>query len=107
MQMLKEETWIKAENALELGFATEIAEAEDDEEGIVTNDAMKSIIAAVTRKPNTLRQIGVDIDVAPLEKITERLGKTVEDLVKATDKLTPEPTPAGANKKGFFNLGGE
>lgn len=107
MRMLKAETWIKAEDALELGFATEIAEAEDDEEGVVTNDAMKSIIAAVTKKPSTLGQIGVDIDVAPLEKIVERLDETVGNLVAATEKLTPEPTPAGANKKGFFNLGGK
>lgn len=103
MQMLKEETWIKAENALELGFATEIAEAEDDEEGVYTNDAMKSIIAAVTRKPNNV----VQVDAVQFEQLLEKLGEITADSAKVTDKLTPEPKPAGASKKGFFNLGGK
>ena len=103
MQMLKEETWIKAENALELGFATEIAEAEDDEEGVYTNDAMKSIIAAVTRKPSNV----VQVDTVQFEQLLKKFGEITADFTKVTDKLTPEPTPAGANKKGFFNLGGK
>lgn len=105
-KMLKAESWIKAEDALEMGFATEIAEAEETEEGIVTNNAMQSIIAAVTKKPATIGQIGVDIDTTPLQAIVEEFGAKVDQLKTIMQQTTPTPTLAGADnqKKGFFNF---
>lgn len=102
--MLKTESWIQAEDALRMGFATEIAD-EEDEAGVVTNDAMRSIIAAVTRKPNTIGQIGVDIDVTSLKKLVERFDKATESLEKIMNaaKPTPDPTPKPEGK-GFFNF---
>lgn len=102
--MLKTESWIQAEDALRMGFATEIAD-EEDEAGVVTNDAMRSIIAAVTRKPNTIGQIGVDIDVAPLKALVERFDKATASLEKIMNaaKPTPDPTPEPEGK-GFFNF---
>ena len=87
-----------------MGFATEIAD-EEDEAGVVTNDAMRSIIAAVTRKPNTIGQIGVDIDVTPLKELVERFDKATESLEKIMNaaKPTPDPTPKPEGK-GFFNF---
>ena len=104
-KMLKAESWIKAEDALEMGFATEIAEAEETEDGVVTNNAMQSIIAAVTKKPANFGQIGVEIDTTPLEAIVEEFGAKVDQL-KTIMQQTPTPTPAaGDNKKnGFFNF---
>ncbi len=45
--MLKAETWITPEEAVSMGFATEIGEPEA-EDGEVKNDAMQSIMKAVT-----------------------------------------------------------
>lgn len=104
-EMLKDETWIKAEDALKMGFATEIAEAEEEEDGVYTNNAMKSIIEAVTKKPENIGQIGVEIDVSPLRVIVAELGEKVDKLAELTRSTTPEPNQAGAeNKKGFFNF---
>lgn len=105
MKMLKAESWIKAEDALEMGFATEIAEAEETEDGVVTNNAMQSIIAAVTKKPAIFGQIGVDIDTTPLQDIVEEFGAKVDQL-KTIMQQTPTPTPAAGDnqKKGFFNF---
>lgn len=104
-KMLKAESWIKAEDALEMGFATEIAEAEETEDGVVTNNAMQSIIAAVTKKPANFGQIGVDIDTTPLQAIVEEFGAKVDQL-KTIMQQTPTPTPAAGDnqKKGFFNF---
>ncbi len=104
-KMLKAESWIKAEDALEMGFATEIAEAEETEDGVVTNNAMQSIIAAVTKKPANFGQIGVDIDTTPLQAIVEEFGVKVDQL-KTIMQQTPTPTPAAGDnqKKGFFNF---
>ena len=47
--MLKAETWITPEEAVAYGFATQICEPEEDEDGVIINDAMRSIMAAVKR----------------------------------------------------------
>lgn len=83
-EMLRAETWLTAEDALRYGFATEIAE-NDTAEGVVTNDAMQSVIAAVTHK-------------TPLEDIIARLERTVSALTAAGKP---------AENKGFFGLGGQ
>ncbi len=97
-QMLKAETWIKAEDALQMGFATEIDGEEAEAEGVVTNDAMASIIKAVTAKPKALGQT----DVTPLKEVVDRLNEIGENLMTAADKLSAAPK----NNKGFFNFGG-
>ena len=51
--MLKAETWITPEEAVAYGFATQISEPEEDEDGVIVNDAMYSIMAAVARPSNT------------------------------------------------------
>lgn len=104
-KMLKAESWIKAEDALEMGFATEIAEAEETEDGVVTNNAMQSIIAAVTKKPANFGQIVVEIDTTPLKAIVEEFGAKVDQL-KTIMQQTPTPTPAAGDnpKNGFFNF---
>lgn len=86
--LLKAETWIKPEDALRMGFATEIA-AEDEEpaEGdtsiAVSNDAMRSIMAAVTSPRKSQGELGTfKIDVSGIND----LGDLVENL---NDTLAP------------------
>jgi len=101
---MKAETWITAEDALEWGFATQIATVEV-EEGTVTNDAMASVIKAVTRKAPVLGTIEASIDTAPLAAIVDRLEDKLEALDALLKSTKPEPNPAGVENKPFFNFG--
>lgn len=81
--LLKAETWIKPEDALRMGFATEIA-AEDEEpaEGdvaAISNDAMRSIMAAVSR-PHDRSFRTIDVDVSGLKDIEDLAGKLNDTL---------------------------
>lgn len=104
MKMLKAESWIKAEDALEMGFATEIAEAEEEEDGVYTNSAMKSIIAAVTKKPATVAQVGMEFDIAKFQEAFDKFSEKVDQLQTLTQSTTHEPKTAGVENKGFFNF---
>ena len=53
--MLKAETWITPEEAVSYGFATQVSEPEEDEDGVIINDAMRSIMAAVKRPAKALK----------------------------------------------------
>lgn len=81
--MLKRETWITPEDAVRMGFATEISDAEEDdttdESGIpvVKNDAMRSIKAAVTRPAGSLGSIEIEAD--GLENVLQRFTDLVDD----------------------------
>ena len=110
--MVKAETWIKAEDALKYGFATEIAD-EDEKEGVATNSAMPAVVAALTRKPQTAGTIsvGVELDTTRLESLATLLEKVNAGLEKLNmQRSTPagkEPEPKQEppqQKKGFFNF---
>ena len=132
--MLKAETWITPEEALAYGFATQIAEPED-EEGVIVNDAMRSIMAAVKRPASKVMTIPVNLvtnDGADLLDVLKDFTATVEkheDFIalatKALDlmnsdpdlvtklkavasiilKTHPEPkAPAPEGNKGFFGF---
>lgn len=58
--MLKAETWITPEEAVAYGFATQVSEPEEDEDGVIINDAMRSIMAAVKRPEAHELTIGPD-----------------------------------------------
>ena len=111
--MVQAETWIKAEDALKYGFATEIADADDEKEGVATNSAMPAVVAALTREPQTAGTIsvGVELDTARLESLAALLEKVNAGLEKLDmQRATPagkEPEPKQEQpqqKKGFFNF---
>lgn len=125
MEMLRAETWITPEEAVAYGFATQIAESEKEEDGIVRNDAMRSIMAAVRRErgtepvmvpPSVLEGFSAAIDrfggffdlVEKVEAAVRREPEFVRKLEAAADMLLvdgPEPGfPEEAEHKGFFNL---
>ncbi len=95
-KMLKDETWIKAEDALAMGFATEIAGAAE-EDGVPTNSAMGSIIAAVTT--GTLDT--VSIDTAPMERLVVRLTEQVDRIAGMAEQTQQTQKPKA---KGFFKF---
>lgn len=129
--MLRAETWITPEDAVVMGFATEIGEPEN-EEGEVRNDAMQSIMKAVRAQkgcPMDLNLVLSDEEGAldAVKAFTAAVGefdglselvaqakamleqdpeilpklKTALDLYIAT-KSTPAPALVG--NKGFFGF---
>lgn len=123
--LMDEETWITPEAAVAMGFATEIATSEDD---AIKNDAMQSIMKAVTDDHRVqlkkimddlaryLAENGAD---SPVETAENAEGETVEETVEtpageqadaqtdapAEDNTTTStPDPALVENKGFFGF---
>lgn len=124
-ELMDKETWITPEAAVAMGFATEVADAET--EGI-KNDAMQSIIAAVTDDRRAqlkkimddlaryLAENGADSPAEPVENAeSETVEETVEtpaeeqadaqtDATVEDNATTSTPNPALVENKGFFGF---
>jgi ATP-dependent protease ClpP protease subunit len=118
-RMMDEETWITPADAVNWGFATEIAEA--DQNGI-RNDAMQAIMRAVV--PQDERK--EDDAVVSMRELVDRLTAAVSALESHTitntadreneaeaeapaadleeKATTPTPEPAQVENKGFFGF---
>lgn len=128
MAMLRAETWITPEEAVAYGFATQIAEPDDEEDGIVKNDAMRSIMAAVKRggDPETVTVPAAALEVLKEFSVTrKKFGSLFALAQKAADAIADDPelvsklkaaaemviatnttpkSPAAVGHKGFFGL---
>lgn len=115
-KMMKAETWILPEDAVRMGFATEIMDTEEQRE-TPRNCAMRSVMALVSAHSDT----GTDAVMESVKRIEERLdgyekmenlaGKLEEfaeehpDFVQSLEKMVTTATPsAGGKNKGFFNF---
>lgn len=118
-RMMDEETWITPADAVNWGFATEIAEA--DQNGI-RNDAMQAIMHAVV--PQDERK--EDEPSVSMRELVDRLTAAVQALEGHTitntaepepeaeaeapaadpeeEATTPTPEPAQVENKGFFGF---
>lgn len=125
-KMMRAETWITPQDAIEYGFATEIADVEESEEP--TNSAMTSIMKAVTKKRSTVLEIGFEDgaldEIKKMYEAVNTYGNALHMLNKAADAINedpelvtrikefatvflatnPTPNPAKVDNKGFFNL---
>lgn len=114
--MMDSETWITPRDAVEMGFATEIAETEED--AAIKNDAMNSIIKAVTTPRESYEEAVVkafkDFFVtkdelkelfakAEEEPAAEEITEEVEEAAEET-ATTSTPEPALVEDKGFFGF---
>ena len=123
--MLRAETWITPEDAVKMGFATQIATAQEEDDEI-QNDAMASIMAAVSEPPKmievpesilktmevfseTSREYIAFFELA--EKALNAINNNPELVPKlkaAAEMLlatNPTPTsPAQVEHKGFFGF---
>ena len=94
LAMLRAETWITPEEAVEMGFATQISE-EDPENGVITNDAMRSIMDAVKRRPEEAAPVVVDEPTLDVMREFANASKEYEPLFelaeKALAKVRAEP----------------
>jgi ATP-dependent protease ClpP protease subunit len=126
--MLRAESWITPEDAVGYGFATEIADDEPDDEP--RNDAMRSIMAAVTRKPKALGAINIGFEDGVADELREftnsvhsyaglfdvlsRISAAMSEDPELVTRIkafaasfiatNPTPNPAKVGHKGFFNL---
>jgi len=125
--MMDSETWITPRDAVEMGFATEIAEAEED--AAIKNDAMNSIIKAVTGKVESyedavikalhnyfvtkddLAQYLAEAEEAEATEEVPAEEDTAEDpaeeeVPEAEEETatTSTPDPALVENKGFFGF---
>ena len=101
--LLKNETWISPKDAVEFGFATEIAE-DDAETGAIRNDAMENIMAKLLKEESCT---GATITKEDLQKAIEDLKKVFADKIAGFEmKLAtnPVPAPAQVEYKGFFGF---
>ena len=118
-RMMDEETWITPADAVNWGFATEMAEA--DQNGI-RNDAMQAIMRAVV--PQDERK--EDDAAISMRELVDRLTAAVSALESHTitntadpeneaeaeapaadleeEATTPTPAPAQVENKGFFGF---
>lgn len=92
-KMLDEETWISAEDAVEMGFATEVAA--ESKENKTTANFMRALTMRITKAPQPPAaepDARIDTILQKLDEIDEKIG-------------TSEPESAPVHKhKGFFNL---
>ena len=118
--MLKAETWITPDDAVAMGFATEIADVEKDEDGAIINDAMRSVMAAVTRPDlndeafEVMKSFSDTMDsyaglMEKLELIVDKVNADPGLLsrIDAAMQLIIDTERKLVTKKGFFGFKGE
>lgn len=118
--MLKAETWITPDDAVAMGFATEIADVEKDEDGVIINDAMRSVMAAVTRPDlndeafEVMKSFSDTMDsyaglMEKLELIVDKVNADPGLLsrIDAAMQLIIGTERKPVTRKGFFGFKGE
>ena len=111
-KMMNDETWLTAEECLKYGFATEVADMEEDEQE-VQQSTFRAIRQAVLNHRS-------EIDLSPVMQKLEKLQEAVEVLQQKQadqdpdeeDPDDPEEDPDDEDEKGntkekakrFFNL---
>ena len=97
-EMLRAETWITPEEAISYGFATQISD-EEPEDGVIVNDAMRSIMAAVKRPAMEQRASPEDGDVKEILEAVRKYEPVMEFAKKVVDALNGESAPILAKVK--------
>ena len=110
-RMMDEETWLTPQDAIDMGFATAILEADDDG---IKNDAMQSIMKAVTGQRVQMEILHyedlmdevkryIDARIAALDFAEEPKDEPEGEPVEEATNTTPI-SPALVEDKGFFGF---
>ena len=83
-EMMKKETWMNAEKCVKYGFATDIADDEDDEDEGAEQDAFQLVRNAVLKAAQEEPSI---------------LARIEEEIRQIRQRLTPEPAPPEEDNK--------
>ena len=97
-EMLRTETWITPEEAISYGFATQISD-EEPEDGVIVNDAMRSIMAAVKRPMMEQRASPEEGEVKEILDTVRKYEPVMEFAKKVVDALNGESAPILAKVK--------
>ncbi len=104
-EMMDNETWINGEEALEMGFATQLVEVEEKE--VATQSIRKSLMQKITKGSEKVAAVNVNIDKEELETIIQTEIKKLEQKLINQKDLT-EKNKEPVNKplemmKAIFN----
>lgn len=107
-EMMDEETWINGQEALEMGFATELVEVEEKQ--VATQSIRKSLMQKITKKPERIPVANVKVDKEEIEEIIQAEIKKLER--KLINQQEPKQNKEPVNKplemmKAFFNVENE
>lgn len=98
-QMMKDETWISADDALSYGFATEISDADDGDEP--QQSAMKKIHEDLTSKAD--RYVSADkIAHGSLELTEDEISKLIVKSIQTHEKMVKEKESSNTNGWGKY-----
>ena len=107
-EMMDNDTWLNGEEALEMGFATELAEVEEKQ--VATQSVRKQLLQKITKEPEKVPVANVRIDEDMMKEIVQKEIKELEERVaKGEIVLQNNPEPEPENKplemmKALFNL---
>ena len=107
--MMDNNTWLNGKEALEMGFATELAEVEEKQ--VATQSIRTQLLQKITKEPVKVPVANVRIDEDMMKEIVQKEIKELEERVakgEITLQNNPEPKEP-ENKplemmKALFNL---
>ena len=97
-KLMDAETWILPADAVEMGFATAVAESQED--GKVKQSAFTAIMNKLTTPQESIH-ISIDVDKLA-EEIVERFGFMADEVA---EKLEPAQHPKKSSWDEFFKKG--
>ena len=97
-KLMDAETWILPADAVEMGFATAVAESQED--GKAKQSAFTAIMNRLTTPQESIH-ISIDVDKLA-EEIVERFGFMAEEVA---EKLEPALNPVKSSWDNFFKKG--
>ena len=101
-EMMDKETWLSAEECLKLGFATEIAENEEDDDEGRQQSALQSIHDRILGVPTAeIEQVATPLE--DFRKIVQEELSRIVDQLRPTEPEEKHETPrAAARARGLF-----
>lgn len=110
-EMMDDEAWFNGQEALEMGFATKLVEAEEKE--VATQSIRKSLIQKITKGSEKVATVNVQIDKEEIEEIIQQEIKKLEQkLINQQEPKEPKQNKEPVNKplemmKAIFNVENE
>jgi ATP-dependent protease ClpP protease subunit len=100
-EMMNRETWLTAQECLDYGFATEIAEQEDDDdEGQAQQSAVGSIREAILNR--SLQPVLESQNLEPIMKKLDEMQKSIDSLKEGNSKPFDGQEQTGNQESNFL-----
>lgn len=79
-EMMDKETYIKPEDALEMGFATKIVQAKEDD--VPTFNVRETFMRRLTQEPDTVAVANITVDGEQLRAIVEEQMEKIKEMLQ-------------------------